>query len=447
MKRYLFDTWYGSLVVWWGTVGVFLLIACVEIFGRVHLPRVVDTVVVMTSMFMVAVASLLGIGAFLRSLFLKRWGRAVVQLLTGLASVAVAVCVFAALVFFSMFGPSEDHFADDLVIPGEVMTSLVVPDSCNEAEFKMTADIYRDAFAKAVFGALERDGGEDATVTWDFSSLGETVGSRRSDLMAYLARHPGWWLHEDRGRLCATRRLKTNDGWNHPLHGNYWGNSRPAGKGESDWDYNRATHFQMRTTIGFPYSPFGRGKCGAEHPSVGSCVAALKAGNHNGSSSLVRVGDEGFCIEVFEESARPERRITNAAFAFLKDEFSRLELPDDAAIVGEEQFLLRNGSQPGIYNLTLRINPGEPGTVYLKAYEYTKGTCLSEDRLREESNERVGWSKNLAEKFLYENLFTIYEGDWGKPYAARLEVWFAPDAGGPERKLVERICKIEGWQR
>ena len=53
----------------------------------------------------------------------------------------------------------------------------------------------------------------------------------------------------------------------------------------------------------------------------------------------------------------------------------------------------------------------------------------------------------LREKFLYENGFTIYEGDWGKPYAARIEVWFRPDSGQPERKLLERTCKIEGWQR
>ena len=40
-----------------------------------------------------------------------------------------------------------------------------------------------------------------------------------------------------------------------------------------------------------------------------------------------------------------------------------------------------------------------------------------------------------------------YEGDWGKPYAARLEVWFTPDSGGPDRKLMEKTFKIEGWQR
>ncbi len=31
--------------------------------------------------------------------------------------------------------------------------------------------------------------------------------------------------------------------------------------------------------------------------------------------------------------------------------------------------------------------------------------------------------------------------------AARIEVWFRPDSDKPERKLLERICKIEGWQR
>ena len=41
----------------------------------------------------------------------------------------------------------------------------------------------------------------------------------------------------------------------------------------------------------------------------------------------------------------------------------------------------------------------------------------------------------------------IGEGDWGKYYAARFEVWFDPDSGAPERKLLEKNFKIEGWQR
>jgi hypothetical protein len=57
------------------------------------------------------------------------------------------------------------------------------------------------------------------------------------------------------------------------------------------------------------------------------------------------------------------------------------------------------------------------------------------------------WSTEPAERFGTKAGFTIYEGDWGKPYAARFEVWFKPDSGKTERKLAERIFKIEGWQR
>ena len=39
------------------------------------------------------------------------------------------------------------------------------------------------------------------------------------------------------------------------------------------------------------------------------------------------------------------------------------------------------------------------------------------------------------------------EGDWGKPYAARFEVWFKPGSGQRERKLLERTFRIEGWMR
>ena len=64
------------------------------------------------------------------------------------------------------------------------------------------------------------------------------------------------------------------------------------------------------------------------------------------------------------------------ALSFLKAEFAELKLPADAAKRGPEEFVLRDGMQPGIYNLTLRLNPGEPGVAYLKAYEVTKGSDL-----------------------------------------------------------------------
>jgi hypothetical protein len=103
--------------------------------------------------------------------------------------------------------------------------------------------------------------------------------------------------------------------------------------------------------------------------------------------------------------------------------------------------------QPGIYGVSYSLNPGEPGVVHLKATEVTKGTRLSVELLRASSETRMTWSDDPEERFGTKTGFTIYEGDWGKPYAARFEVWFKPDASRPERKLAERFYKIEGWQR
>ena len=42
--------------------------------------------------------------------------------------------------------------------------------------------------------------------------------------------------------------------------------------------------------------------------------------------------------------------------------------------------------------------------------------------------------------------FTVYEGDWGHPYAARFELWFRNE-NGHETKLAKKNYKIEGWMR
>jgi hypothetical protein len=67
--------------------------------------------------------------------------------------------------------------------------------------------------------------------------------------------------------------------------------------------------------------------------------------------------------------------------------------------------------------------------------------------LEEKSKTRMTWSNSPEERFGAKAGFTVYEGDWGKPYAARFEVWFEPDSGKGQRKLSERVFKIEGWQR
>lgn len=110
-------------------------------------------------------------------------------------------------------------------------------------------------------------------------------------------------------------------------------------------------------------------------------------------------------------------------------------------------FEIYNDFQPGIYQYHLWIDNLEAGTVYLKAYEVTQNYRLSGDGIKRESSVHVYNPSDIILPVKPTGNFTIYEGDWGKFYAARFEVWFIPDGNGQqERKLMEKIYKVEGWQ-
>jgi hypothetical protein len=174
--------------------------------------------------------------------------------------------------------------------------------------------------------------------------------------------------------------------------------------------------------------------------------------------SYVTFDAGGVLVELFEQGEGAERRMTKTAIAELEREFLAVVAAEDwdAAVAllpggaierGEGRIELMNSSQPGIYNATVRCNPGEAGRVFLKAFEVTREYRLSEDRIKRRTNEWTGWSDDAAELFFAEMHFTIYEGDWGQHYAARIEVWFEPDSGEDERKLLEEVFRVEGWMR
>lgn len=110
-------------------------------------------------------------------------------------------------------------------------------------------------------------------------------------------------------------------------------------------------------------------------------------------------------------------------------------------------FELYNSFQPGLYEYDLWIDSKESGIIFLKAYEITKEIELSNPELKERSMIRITNTNGLVQKFSTKDDFTIYEGDWGKPYGARFEVWFKSDNNKKERKLYEKNYIIEGWMR
>ncbi|OYU82100.1 MAG: hypothetical protein CFE23_02045 [Flavobacterium sp. BFFFF1] len=99
--------------------------------------------------------------------------------------------------------------------------------------------------------------------------------------------------------------------------------------------------------------------------------------------------------------------------------------------------------QPGIYRYVYVDKNLSDGKIFLKAFEITKNQPLSAERLRSKSLIEIRPGDSI---FQFENDFTIYEGDWGYPYAARFEVWHE-SPNNVTRKIADRNFIIEGWQR
>lgn len=111
----------------------------------------------------------------------------------------------------------------------------------------------------------------------------------------------------------------------------------------------------------------------------------------------------------------------------------------------ETDLALYNAGQPGMYQYDFWTKSKEEGLIYLKAYEITKGEQLSPKGLEENSSIPIYNTSDSIVRFSSKSYFTIYEGDWGKYYAARFEVWFKPNSGEVEIKLFQKNFKIEGW--
>lgn len=396
---------------------------------------------------MAALASFVGLPlAGIFNLVRRQWKTGILHLLAMPVGVVAVGGVLFFMMIFSMMGPSDDGFADSLVIPPD----LVVAEPLGRAEARPGPD--DDSFQRAMLDALSIPGGDDPTIVASCPALTQLRQNHPDVLARYLRCSSAWRVFTEDNNLFATRRWVVGDARQFTLHGYYTRHNLDMFRN------SKIPEFQSRTTLGLSGKSWWRGNADTTRLSAGdSAPLRLSTGNQmHESHCVVSVGD--IVVEIFEQSQAKERRLTKAALEQIEAELTPLAaqptektlracLPADSLRIGDPALELRNSFQPGLYDAYVWINPGEPGMVYLQAYEATQGTPLSANRLKESSNEWVGWSENPEELFLSNTHFSIYEGDWGKPYAARFEVWFVPDSGAPERKLLEKVFKIEGWQR
>ena len=102
--------------------------------------------------------------------------------------------------------------------------------------------------------------------------------------------------------------------------------------------------------------------------------------------------------------------------------------------------------QGGIYHYSFYYPELPDGEVFLRCFEVTDNIELSAPRLQNASTVEV---KNHSGFGIIANRqrFTIYEGDWGDYYVARIEVWHRNATTKEETKLMEKNYRVEGWMR
>jgi len=377
----------------------------------------------------------------------KRWRVGIINLLFILGCLAVSFVGIGYVFVMSMFGPSEDGFADHLTIPEGIEIAEPEQDRTDPWQAELSEE--RDWFQVSIRNALAEKGDGDSKFVPAMPSLRKASTEDAKMFRAYVEASPDWHVFIEQGRHFAVRSWSYGGEPRNTLHGYIS-------------EFGGDSSFQTRCLLCLDRKQWS--SYSVQHAQEGRRPVRpeMSVGN-NMQESRVMIEAGGVWVEIFEQSNLAERRVTKATIANLEKEFAQF-LKDPEAALSEAQarsralaiglagdgkypFRLLEGMQPGIYGIVYALNPGEPGEVYLKAFEVTQGTPLSVESLKASSKTRMAWSTDSSERFGAKSGFTIYEGDWGKPYAARFEVWFSPDSGKSDRKLAERIYKIEGWQR
>lgn len=85
------------------------------------------------------------------------------------------------------------------------------------------------------------------------------------------------------------------------------------------------------------------------------------------------------------------------------------------------------------------------GDIFIRAYEVTENIPLKvRPGIGDDFYAKIDSVKTFT-KIVDNKSFVIEEGDPGDSYAARIEVWHSDAKTGKERKLVEKVYKVEGW--
>lgn len=263
-----------------------------------------------------------------------------------------------------------------------------------------------------------------------------SIGRDLAEVERRLARSPVWRVYEEHGRRFAIRMLPGFRGYVATLNGSFYEHALPHTSPLPEF------RFRLRMELGADPSA----RIQSVRVPVGSSVPVpVEPGTRGFPTSHIAIQHGDVLVEIYEESRAGDRGLTRVALAEVERALSPAGTSAvQAAPSTEPDFLLRRMGG-GRYELEAWVNPREPGAVEVRAFEFSTNTRLSREPIAQRSRVRVEATVGES-RFPTRTEFTIYEGNGGDDYAARIELWFTPDVGRP-RKLLERVYRVEGWMR
>ncbi|MGV3723446.1 MAG: hypothetical protein ACO1SX_21330 [Actinomycetota bacterium] len=314
-----------------------------------------------------------------------------------------------------------------------------------------TAGLAKSAAAPADAGSLDVS---DKT-------LARFTTEHRELLLRHLASSARWRVSAEEGQLMAVRREAD------PGATTFHDLPPEALRTTLNGFYvTHAQYLQSRVRVRFGVQNQGDYWDLPEHfqlVPVGSGIVKLRGAQaiNEGWKTNVRLdGGSGIYLEIMEESSDPKRAFSQRTLRELNRELAQvLARRKELETMGYlAELVPRESTRPGRSTLAVEgdggtnqvvgyVNPGEPGHTRLRVFNNQTGAPLSADRVDQRSREYPGWSVDGARQFFINSQVTIYEGDFNTRHPARFEVWFTPTKGGPERKLVETIATVTGWER
>ena len=129
----------------------------------------------------------------------RRWAKGLINLLMlPLVGMGV-VCAFGFVLVVSVFGPSEDGFADNLRIPENIKPSEP------QSELRPSPGGPEDTFQATLLAALKTPGSGDSSITATVNSLVTLRKTAPDVLRRYLVSSPSWRVFEERDATYAAR--------------------------------------------------------------------------------------------------------------------------------------------------------------------------------------------------------------------------------------------------